>query len=49
MSHGRAFNRYHRWLAKRARRQIKKFFDETIPKDVLLIKYKHRKAELLGT
>ena len=49
MSHGRAFNRYHRWLARRARRQIRQFFDSTIPKDVMLAKYKQRKQQLVGT
>ena len=49
MSHGRSFNRYHRWLAKQARRRIRQFFDKTEPKDVMLVKYKQQKDLLFGT
>ena len=49
MSHGRAHNRLHRWLAKESRRQLKKFIDNTLPKDVFLTKFKERKRNLVGT
>ena len=49
MSHGRAHNRLHRWLAKESRRQLRKFFDNTLPKDVFLTKFKERKRNLVGT
>ena len=49
MSHGRAFKRYHRWLAKQSRRKIRQFFDATLPKDVMLTKYKQQKELLFGS
>jgi hypothetical protein len=49
MSHGRAHNRLHRWLAKESRRQLRKFIDNTLPKDVFLAKFKERKQNLVGT
>jgi len=48
MSHGRAFNRYHRWLAKQSRRKIRQFLDKTMPKDIMLAKYKQQKELLFG-
>ena len=49
MSHGRAFARYHRFLAKRRRKLLQMFLDRNLPKDVLLEKFKERKAALFGT
>jgi hypothetical protein len=49
MSHGRAHNRLHRWLAKESRRQLRQFIDKTLPKDEFLLKFKQRKQNLVGT
>ena len=49
MDHGRAFKRFHRYLAKRRRRFLRAFLDFDLPKDVLQEKFKKRKAELYGT
>jgi len=50
MSHkGRANNRLHRWLAKESRSRLRSFIDKTMPKDVLLAKFKERKQDLAGT
>jgi len=48
MSHGRSFNRLHRFLAKKHRQLLRKFRDQESPKDVLLLKFKRRKTELAG-
>ena len=49
MTHGRAFTRFHRFLAKRKRRLLRMFLDNDLPKDELELKFKRRKAELYGT
>ena len=49
MAHGKAFTRFHRFLAKRKRRLLRMFLDNDMPRDVLLEKFKRRKAELYGT
>jgi len=48
MSHGRSFNRFHRFLAKTHRQLLRNFVDREAPKDVLLLKFKRRKTELAG-
>ena len=49
MSHGRSFNRFHRFLAKKHRQFLRKFVDQELPKDVFLMKFKRQKEELVGT
>jgi hypothetical protein len=49
MSQGRSFNRLHRFLAKKRKQILRHFVDREAPKDVLLLKFKHRKTELEGT
>ena len=49
MSHGRSHSRFHRFLAKKHRSLLKKFRDADQLKDELLIKFKRRKHELIGT
>jgi hypothetical protein len=49
MAHGKAFTRFHRFLAKRKRRLLRMFLDNDMPRDVLQEKFKRRKIELYGT
>ena len=49
MSHGRSFNRFHRWLARRHRRFLRTFVDFELPRDEFLHKYKEERAMLSGT
>ncbi len=49
MTQGRAETRLHRWLAKESRRRLRTFIDKTMPKDVLLSKFKEKKRNLAGT
>ena len=49
MSHTRSHNRFHRFLAKRRRQVLKKFREADAVKDELLIKFKERKRDLVGT
>ena len=49
MAHGKAFTRFHRFLAKRKRRLLKMFLHNDLPRDVILEKFKLRQAELYGT
>ena len=49
MTRNRAFNRFHRFLAKQHRRVLKQFRDTETPKDVVLLRFKQRKLDLQGT
>jgi len=49
MSHSRSHNRFHRFLAKRHRQFLKKFREVDAVKDELLVKFKKRKAQLIGS
>ena len=49
MSRSRSVNRFQRFLAKQHRRVLKKFRDTETPKDILLLRFKHKKEELQGT
>ena len=49
MAHGKAFTRFHRFLAKRKRRLLRMFLDNDLPKDELQKKFKRRKELLYGT